>query len=414
MRVSFPDHSLSFHEPRTQTTCPQATEQFKKDADALLAPFGNRIPAGVKGLDAVLSEYVAFKEADARRKKTVASNPLAKRMYDVLEECAAGIEIPERRNDAVADGTHDGQKSRINDFRNGETAFRSPSSARMMPPPPARSPLRGKKRGGAAPRRNAPSQGQTHASVPTSLNQSSVFGSLDDDAQHIASTWRNYELPRALNDARVQERLAAVIAERIPELGSSDGLSDGVFGKRRDEVLFAGFTNPAKELAKERRNEESGNFASPAKEKRRSPRRTQGASGRGPHDGGSPAETRAGVPNAGEDVGGLDVDAVLSSLFDNDADGTLGEILGPLLGMPKESGKERRDAPSPKERLSGDAETENAKRRRFSRGDSDGVEAATKRSSSRADKDKDTRVISSVPAHVRALDVDAFVKSIEY
>jgi hypothetical protein len=168
----------------------------------------------------------------------------------------------------------------------------------------------------------------------------------------------------------VQERLAAVIAERIPELGSSDGLSDGVFGKRRDDALFAGFTNPAKELAKERRSEESA-FASPAKEKRRSPRRTQGASGRGPHDGGSPA-SGAGVPNAGEDVGGLDVDAVLSSLFDNDADGTLGEILGPLLGMPKESGKERRDAPSPKERLSGDAETENAKRRRFSRSHSDG------------------------------------------
>ena len=407
--MSFPDRSLSFHEPRTQTTCPQATEQFKKDADALLAPFGNRIPAGVKGLDAVLSEYVAFKEADARRKKTVASNPLAKRMYDVLEECAAGIEIPERRDDAVADGTHDGLKSRA-DFRNGETAFRSPSSARMMPPPPARSPLRGKKRGGAAPRRNAPAQGGAHASVPTSLDQSSVFGSLDDDAR-VASTWRNYELPRALNDARVQERLAAVIAERIPELGSSDGLSDGVFGKRREDALFAGF-NDAKERAKERRNEESS-FASPAKEKRRSPRRTQGASGRGPHDGGSPA-SGAGVPNAGEDVGGLDVDAVLSSLFDNDADGTLGEILGPLLGMPKESGKERRDAPSPKERLSGDAETENAKRRRFSRSHSDGVEAATKRSHSRADKDKATRAISSVPAHVRALDVDAFVKSIEY
>ena len=114
--------------PEPSDPCPQATEQFKKDADALLAPFGNRIPAGVKGLDAVLSEYVAFKEADARRKKTVASNPLAKRMYDVLEECAAGIEIPERRNDAVADVPHDGQKSR-SDFRNGETAFRSPSSA---------------------------------------------------------------------------------------------------------------------------------------------------------------------------------------------------------------------------------------------------------------------------------------------
>jgi hypothetical protein len=42
------------------------------------------------------------------------------------------------------------------------------------------------------------------------------------------------------------------------------------------------------------------------------------------------------------------------------------------------------------------------------------VEAATKKSHSRADKDKDARAISSVPAHVRALDVDAFVKSIEY
>ena len=106
---------------------------------------------------------------------------------------------------------------------------------------------------------------------------------------------------------------------------------------------------------------------------------------------------------------------MLSSLFDNDADGTLGEILGPLLGMPKESGKERRDAPSPKERLSGEPpETENAKRRRFSRSHWDGVEAATKKSHSRADKDKDARAISSVPAHVRALDVDAFVKSIEY
>ena len=42
--------------------------EFKKDAEALLAPFKNRIPAGVKGLDAVLTEYVAFKEADERRR----------------------------------------------------------------------------------------------------------------------------------------------------------------------------------------------------------------------------------------------------------------------------------------------------------------------------------------------------------
>lgn len=376
-------------EPRTRRRAPQATEQFKKDADALLAPFGNRIPAGVKGLDAVLSEYVAFKEADAKRKKTVASNPLAKRMYDVLEECAAGIAPP---SEGVADA-NDRQKSR-SDALNGPS-FPSPSSA-AMPPPPARSPHRGKKRGGAVPRRNAP-VGGAHASGPgPTRDQSSknVFGSLDDDAAGV-TTWRNYELPRALNDARVQERLAAVIAERIPELGS-DGRtnkSDGVFFLKRRE----------------------DDFASPEKEKRRSP--TRGPSSvsktetfQKPSGIGSPV-SGAGVRD-GEDIGGLDVDAVMQSLFENDTDGTMGEILGPLLGMP--SGDDaRRDASfqSPRKRAENEeknAEDENAKRRRFS----DGVETATKRSLSRAEKD--ARAIVSVPAHVRALDVDAFVKSIEY
>ena len=371
-------------EPRTRRRAPQATEQFKKDADALLAPFGNRIPAGVKGLDAVLSEYVAFKEADAKRKKTVASNPLAKRMYDVLEECAAGIAPP---SEGVADA-NDRQKSR-SDALNGPS-FPSPSSA-AMPPPPARSPHRGKKRGGAVPRRNAP-VGGAHASGPgPTRDQSSknVFGSLDDDAAGV-TTWRNYELPRALNDARVQERLAAVIAERIPELGS-DGRtnkSDGVFGKRRED-----------------------DFASPEKEKRRSPRRGPSSVSKTEtfQNGiGSPV-SGAGVRD-GEDIGGLDVDAVMQSLFENDTDGTMGEILGPLLGMPS-GDKARRDASfqSPRESAENEnAEDENAKRRRFS----GGVETATKRSRSRAEKD--ARAIVSVPAHVRALDVDAFVKSIEY
>jgi len=368
-------------EPRTRPRAPQATEQFKKDADALLAPFGNRIPAGVKGLDAVLSEYVAFKEADAKRKKTVASNPLAKRMYDVLEECAAGI-APPSEGDADA---NDHKKSR-SDALNGPS-FPSPSSA-AMPPPPARSPHRGKKRGGAVPRRNAPVGGALASGPGPTRDQSSknVFGSLDDDA--AASTWRNYELPRALNDARVQERLAAVIAERIPELGS-DGRtnkSDGVFGKRRED-----------------------DFASPEKEKRRSPRRGPSSVSKTEtfQNGiGSPV-SGAGVRD-GEDIGGLDVDAVMQSLFENDTDGTMGEILGPLLGMP--SGDDaRRDASfqSPRERAENEnAEDENAKRRRFS----DGVETATKRSRA----EKDARAIVSVPAHVRALDVDAFVKSIEY
>lgn len=373
-------------EPRTRRRAPQATEHFKKDADALLAPFGNRIPAGVKGLDAVLSEYVAFKEADAKRKKTVASNPLAKRMYDVLEECAAGIAPP---SEGVADA-NDRQKSR-SDALNGPS-FPSPSSA-AMPPPPARSPHRGKKRGGAVPRRNAP-VGGAHASGPgPTRDQSSknVFGSLDDDAAGV-TTWRNYELPRALNDARVQERLAAVIAERIPELGS-DGRtnkSDGVFGKRRED-----------------------DFASPEKEKRRSPRRgPSSVSETEPFQNGTGSPVSGAGVRDGEDIGGLDVDAVMQSLFENDTDGTMGEILGPLLGMPS-GDKARRDVSFRSPRKSAEnecAEDENAKRRRFS----NGVETATKRSKTRAEKDKDARAIVSVPAHVRALDVDAFVKSIEY
>ena len=43
----------------------------------LLAPFKNRIPAGVKGLDAVLTEYVALKDADERRRSAVRNNPVA-------------------------------------------------------------------------------------------------------------------------------------------------------------------------------------------------------------------------------------------------------------------------------------------------------------------------------------------------
>ncbi len=52
-------------------------DQFKKDASVLLKPFGNRIPNGVKGLDAILTEYVSFKDADTKRSKAVANNTLA-------------------------------------------------------------------------------------------------------------------------------------------------------------------------------------------------------------------------------------------------------------------------------------------------------------------------------------------------
>ena len=73
--------------------------QFRKDADVLLAPFKNRIPAGVKGLDAVLTEYVALKDADERRRSAVRNNPVAAKMYACLEECAAGV-VPTELFDA--------------------------------------------------------------------------------------------------------------------------------------------------------------------------------------------------------------------------------------------------------------------------------------------------------------------------
>ena len=101
------------------------------------------------------------------------------------------------------------------------------------------------------------------------------------------------------------------------------------------------------------------------------------------------------------ELGGLDVDEVMESLFENDADGTLGEILGPLLGMPPRSEgaatgistKQKQNADPLDARGEADEPTRAKRRLRL------GPEAEQKK---------------EVPAHVRALDVDAFVKSIEY
>ena len=104
--------------------------RFPGDADALLAPFGNRIPAGVKGLDAVLGEYVAFKEADTRRKRAVASNPLAKRMYDVLEECATGAtRVPAETSEPVVPASDAAAESRGRARASRETL--APRDARL-------------------------------------------------------------------------------------------------------------------------------------------------------------------------------------------------------------------------------------------------------------------------------------------
>lgn len=370
------------------TSPPQATEQFKRDAVVLLAPFGNRIPAGVKGLDAVLGEYVAFKEADTRRKRAVASNPLAKRMYDVLEECAAGVvpagvvpAMPGAAGTPSAKSGDDGRVKRAEPKRDHlaeQTHLPSPSAA-AMPPPPARSPHRGKKRGGAAPRRNAPA-GAPAAAPRTSPN---VFGSLDDDAA-ARTSWRNYELPRALNDARVQERLAAVIADRIPSLDEA---------RTSEDALFAGFAV--------RKNGSSA--SSPGDARRRTSPRTKQKTQKTQNPSSSALpEDLASDPNTdpNTEFGGLDVDEVMESLFENDADGTLGEILGPLLGMPPRNEGAASGKPSPKK--------QNADPRIDSRGEADEPTRAKRRL--RLGPEAETEI----PAHVRALDVDAFVKSIEY
>ena len=353
------------------TSPPQATEQFKRDAVVLLAPFGNRIPAGVKGLDAVLGEYVAFKEADTRRKRAVASNPLAKRMYDVLEECAAGV-VPASESTAPSGDATLGAAGTSKSPLKKRAELPSPSAA-AMPPPPARSPHRGKKRGGAAPRRNAPAGPRAAAArdanqrEPVSYAAPNVFGSLDDDSERLRTSWRNYELPRALNDARVQERLAAVIADRIPSLDEA---------RTSEDALFAGFAA---------RKNNPGSSASPGPgpaARRTSPRKKQKTLSENP--------SSSALPDDAE-FGGLDVDEVMESLFENDADGTLGEILGPLLGMPPRSeGAATAGKPSPKKQ---NADPTRAKRR-------------LRLGQNEAEK--------KVPAHVRALDVDEFVKSIEY
>ena len=376
------------------TSPPQATEQFKRDAVVLLAPFGNRIPAGVKGLDAVLGEYVAFKEADTRRKRAVASNPLAKRMYDVLEECAAGV-VPASESTAPSDDATLGAagtcksplKKRAEPEHVHLAEFPSPSAA-AMPPPPARSPHRGKKRGGAAPRRNAPAGPRAAAArdanqrEPVSYAAPNVFGSLDDDSA-ARTSWRNYELPRALNDARVQERLAAVIADRIPSLDEA---------RTSEDALFAGFAV--------RKNGSSA--SSPGDARRRTSPRTKQKTQKTEQT--ALPEDLASDPNTdpNTEFGGLDVDEVMESLFENDADGTLGEILGPLLGMPPRNEGAASGKPSPKKR--------NADPRIDSRGEAD--EPTNRRAKRRLRLGSEAE--KEIPAHVRALDVDAFVKSIEY
>ena len=182
----------------------------------------------------------------------------------------------------------------------------------------------------------------------------------------------------------MQERLAAVIADRIPSLDEA---------RTSEDALFAGFAV--------RKNGSSA--SSPGDARRRTSPRTKQKTQKTQNPSSSALpEDLASDPNTdpNTEFGGLDVDEVMESLFENDADGTLGEILGPLLGMPPRNEGAASGKPSPKK--------QNADPRIDSRGEADEPTRAKRRLRLGPEAEKE------IPAHVRALDVDAFVKSIEY
>ena len=78
--TTLPDSPLVIHA--------QAAKQFRTDADALLAPFRNRVPTGVVGLERIVGEYVAIRARDDARRLAMDANPLARRMYEQLDDYA--------------------------------------------------------------------------------------------------------------------------------------------------------------------------------------------------------------------------------------------------------------------------------------------------------------------------------------
>ena len=245
----FPDSPLVIHA--------QAAKQFRTDADALLAPFRNRVPTGVVGLERIVGEYVAIRARDDARRLAMDANPLARRMYEQLDDYAmhggaggvggGGAAMrpgPGMTASATAGG---GRHSMANDtavrHSRASTAVRpilpaptpeerermaaaaaaaaaaraaaagpGPGSTaaargtrRPPPPPPVKSPH--KRKGPAPPRRNPRSPGGGTLPAPP---PPPPMGSLMDDAPEERG-WRQYELPAELADQRIQERLAEYI-----------------------------------------------------------------------------------------------------------------------------------------------------------------------------------------------------------
>ena len=364
--------------------------EFKKDAEALLAPFKNRIPAGVKGLDAVLTEYVAFKEADERRRAAVAGNPLAARMYAVLEECAAGVVAKPREAEAAGDASAGARaptapapptRDRAPPSGPGSAAAspspRSPASS-AMPPPPARSPHRAGRKaraGAAAPRRNpynAPSavHGGSHQSSDAAAERSGsdpsnaaarrsrpfdaafddpgatdatgnltgnlTAGSLDDDGYGL---WRAFELPAELGEARVQERLAEILAENITTSREARGRGREKAGDDDAHVLGS---SPGG----------GGGMDSNGLSAKRGVRGAVSPGGTGgvgavAGSGAASSDPVAGAHSSHQNAvsssshaADFDVDRVMASLFDANgglADDELGRLLAPLLEVDPQS-----------------------------------------------------------------------------
>ena len=363
--------------------------EFKKDAEALLAPFKNRIPAGVKGLDAVLTEYVAFKEADERRRAAVAGNPLAARMYAVLEECAAGVVAKPREAEAAGDasaGARAPPRGRVPSPpppspspRSAPPAAppRSPASS-AMPPRRARSPHRAGRKaraGAAAPRRNpynAPGavNGGSHQSSDAAAERSGsdpsnavarrsrpfdaafddpgateatgnltgslTAGSLDDDGYGL---WRAFELPAELGEARVQERLAEILAENITTSREARGRGREKVG---DDDAHVGGSSPGGGGGSDLNGLSANRGVSGAV----SPGGTGGV-GAVAGSGAASSDPVAGAHSSHQNAASssshaadFDVDRVMASLFDANgglADDELGRLLAPLLEVDPQS-----------------------------------------------------------------------------
>ena len=356
------------HLPLFTITLKKAMDQFKKDASVLLKPFGNRIPNGVKGLDAILTEYVSFKDADTKRSKAVANNPLARRMYETLEENVVGV-TPAAHEPEPGGGLGgwerehgDGTGDVAGVSADGHVCGRpippvSPSNAGAMPPPLPRSPsgARGKKRGGAVPRRNVDGGevGVGNARDGTTTGAGLHGDATDkDNASHDGATRnKTQSFPPGSLDDQAYERLAAIIVNHVPG-GNVVGNLGGIKDTLNRSIL---------------------------------------------------ADVNGGDPDRDS---WLDVDAVMESLFENDNDGSLGDLLGPLLGGAfggrKRNTPDQPSAPLEKTQPS----PKKSKRRLEMRNDAGG-----------GDDGNDERAPGAgthTPKHLNSLDLDAFVRSIEY